>query len=52
MTILSNTQTGLARRILSSPPARVLVLGFVLLVMMGLNEDVMTSYAAEPVKSV
>ena len=47
-----NAQPGLARRILSSPPARVLVLGFVLLVMMGLNSDVMTSYAGEPVKSV
>jgi membrane protease YdiL (CAAX protease family) len=29
-----------------------LVLGFILLLMMGLNTDVMTSYAAEPVKSV
>ncbi len=47
-----NAQPGLARRILSSPPARVLVLGLVLLVMMGLNSDVMTSYAGEPVKSV
>jgi len=47
-----NAQSGLARRILSSPPARVLVLGFILLVMMGLNSDVMTSYAGEPVKSV
>ena len=41
---LSNMQPGFVRRILSSPPARVLVLGFVLLVMMGPNEDVMTSY--------
>ena len=37
---------------LRSPPARVLVLGFVLLLVMGLNFDVMTSYAAQPVKSV
>lgn len=42
----------LARRILASPPARVLVLGFVLLMMMSLNTDVMTSYAGNPVKSV
>jgi membrane protease YdiL (CAAX protease family) len=52
MTTLSNAQPGLARRILRSPPARVLVLGFILLLMMGLNTDVMTSYAAEPVKAV
>ncbi len=43
---------GLARRILSSPPASLLVLGFILLLMMGLNTDVMTSYADKPVKSV
>jgi uncharacterized protein len=52
MTIASKPQPGIARRILSSPPARVLVLGFILLVMMVLNSDVMTSYAGEPVKSV
>jgi hypothetical protein len=44
MTTLQNAHPGLARRILSSPPARVLVLGFILLMMMGLNTDVMTSY--------
>ena len=42
----------LTRRILRSPPARILVLGFLLLVVMGLNADVMTSYAAQPVKAV
>ena len=42
----------LARRILASPPARVLLLGFVLLMMMSLNSDVMTSYAGDPAKSV
>mgnify|MGYP000877178109 CR=1 FL=1 len=40
------------RRLLASPPARVLLLGFVMLVMMGLNGDVMTSYAAEPTSRV
>jgi membrane protease YdiL (CAAX protease family) len=40
------------RRVLASPPARVLLLGFLLLLMMGLNGDVMTSYAGEPIKSV
>jgi membrane protease YdiL (CAAX protease family) len=47
-----STPPGLARRILSSPPARVLMLGFILVVMMSLNSDVMTSYAAQPVKAV
>lgn len=52
MTTTSNPQSGILRRILRSPPARVLVLGFILLVMMGLNSDEMTSYAGEPLKSV
>lgn len=52
MTTLHNPPPGLARRILCSPPARVLVLGFVLLLMMGLNTDVMTSYANDPLKSI
>jgi uncharacterized protein len=52
MTTLSSTPPGLVRTILGSPPARILLLGFVLLLMMGLNSDVMTSYAAEPVKAV
>ena len=47
-----NAQHGLARRILSSPPARVLALGFILLLMMGLNTDVMVGFAGDPVKSV
>lgn len=48
----SNAQFGLAHRVFGSPPVRVLVLGFILLLMMNLNGDVMTSYAADPVKSV
>ncbi len=52
MTNLPNRPPNLARRVLGSPPARVLVLGFVLLLMMGLNGDVMTSYAGQPFKSV
>lgn len=39
-------------RFLRFPPTRVLLLGFVLLMMMGLNSDVMTSYAGDPVKTV
>jgi membrane protease YdiL (CAAX protease family) len=46
------TQPNLVQRILASPPARILLLGLVLLVMMGLNGDVMTSYAGEPIKAV
>jgi membrane protease YdiL (CAAX protease family) len=52
MTTTSNPQSSFVRCILRSPPARILVLGFILLVMMGLNGDAMTSYAGEPVKSV
>lgn len=40
------------RRILRSPPVSMLALGLILLVMMGLNEDVMTSYAGAPMKAV
>jgi membrane protease YdiL (CAAX protease family) len=43
---------GLACRILASPLARILVLGFILLMMMSLNTDVMTSYVGQPVKSI
>ncbi|MFN7780231.1 MAG: lysostaphin resistance A-like protein [Betaproteobacteria bacterium] len=48
----ANPQRRLAHRILGSPPARVLLLGFILVLMMSLNTDVMTSYAGEPVKAV
>jgi membrane protease YdiL (CAAX protease family) len=52
MTTPENTQRKLAHRILSSPPTRVLLLGFILVLFMTLNTDVMTSYAGEPVKAV
>jgi hypothetical protein len=52
MTTLTSPPPGTMRRIFASPPVRVLLLGFVMLVMMGLNSDVMTSYAAEPIKAV
>jgi membrane protease YdiL (CAAX protease family) len=51
MTTLSSAPLDFVRRILRSPPARVLVLGFILVMMMGLNTDVTTSYAAEPAKA-
>lgn len=52
MTAPSDMQPHLALRILAAPPARVLVLGGLLLVLMALNGDVMTSYSGEPVKAV
>lgn len=42
----------LLRLILASPPARLLVLGFLLVVLMALNGDVMLSYGKEPTKAV
>ena len=51
MTATSTPPPGRARRILASRPLRVLVLGFVMLVMLGLSSDVMQSYAAERVKA-
>jgi membrane protease YdiL (CAAX protease family) len=52
MTTPSNTPSALACRILASPPLRVALLGFILVLMMTLNTDAMTSYAKEPVKAV
>jgi membrane protease YdiL (CAAX protease family) len=52
MAPLPDSPTGRVRRVFASPPARVLLLGFVLLLMMGLNGDVMTSYASQPSKAV
>ena len=40
------------RRILRPPLARILVLGFILLMMMGLNTDILTSYVGDPSKSI
>lgn len=51
MSVSSSPAAGPVRRILASPPARVLLLGFILLVMMGLNGDVTDSHAAEPIKA-
>jgi membrane protease YdiL (CAAX protease family) len=52
MTTRCATVASLACRILALPPVRIVVLGFILLMMMGLNTDVMTSYAGDPIKSV
>jgi len=52
MTTPSSTRPGIVRRILRSPLVRIGLLGFLLLLMTGLNTDVITSYAGEPFKSV
>lgn len=41
---------GLLRRILKSPPARIVVLGFLLVYLMALNGDNALSYGSEPFK--
>lgn len=51
-TLPDTTRPGLLARVLSSPPARIPILGFVLVLMMALNTDVMTSYAASPRQEV
>ncbi len=45
------TSPTLARRILASPPARILLLGFILVMMIALNGDLLGSYGAEPIKA-
>lgn len=52
MTTPVYTQPSITQRILSSPPARVALLGFILVLMMTLNTDVMVSYAEQPLKAV
>jgi membrane protease YdiL (CAAX protease family) len=47
----TTTPPTLARRVLASPILRIPLLGFVILVMMGLNGDLMGSYGAEPIKA-
>jgi uncharacterized protein len=52
MTIPPSKPPGLLRRFLRSPLVRIGALGYLLLMMMGLNTDAMTSYAGDPFKSV
>lgn len=52
MTTAPSLRLPLPLRIITSPPLRILLLGGVLVLMMTLNTDVMTSYAGEPVKAV
>lgn len=48
---LSPSPPGLARRIFRSPPLRILILGFILVTMMTLNTDILTTYATNPGKA-
>lgn len=52
MSHTSHASLGPIQRVLASPPARVLMLGLLLVVLMALNGDVMISYAGEPLKAV
>jgi membrane protease YdiL (CAAX protease family) len=47
----TTTPPTLASRVLASPILRIPLLGFVLLLMMGLNGDLLVSYGAEPIKA-
>ena len=48
---LASSPPGLARRILRSPPLRILVLGFILVLMMTLTTDILTTFSPDPGKS-
>lgn len=52
MTAPSFKFTAFVCRIIGSPLGRILLLGYILLLMMSLNSDVMTSYGGQPVKSI
>lgn len=52
MSPLPPSAPGLLRRLLASPPARLLLLGFGLVMLMALNGDTMGTYAQEPRKAV
>jgi membrane protease YdiL (CAAX protease family) len=52
MTTEAPASPGLTRRILQSPPVRIIVLGFLLVYLMAMNGDVMLSYGSEPIKAL
>ena len=52
LTPLPQPPANLVRRILRSPLARILVLGFILLMMMGLNTDILVRFTDDPGKAV
>lgn len=52
MTTESPASPGLIRRILRSPPGRIIVLGFLMVYLMAMNGDSVTSYGSEPIKAL
>lgn len=52
MTTETPATPGLLRRVLQAPPARIIVLGFLLVYLMAMNGDDMTSYGSEPIKAL
>ena len=52
MTTEATESPGIIRRILRTPPARIIVLGAILVLLMGLNGDNMISYGSEPIKAL
>jgi membrane protease YdiL (CAAX protease family) len=48
---LASSPPGLARRIFRSPPLRIIILGFILVLMLTLTTDILTIYATNPGKS-
>lgn len=52
MMIPSQTPPSLVRKILSSPALGVVLLGFILVMMMGLNTDILTTYAGDPSRAI
>ncbi|HHQ6628400.1 TPA: CPBP family intramembrane glutamic endopeptidase [Serratia fonticola] len=47
-----NTLPKFVRHVFASPPGRILLLGFILLILMSLNSNLMTSYVGEPIKAL
>lgn len=52
MTTETPATPGLLRRVLQAPPARIIVLGFLLVYLMAMNGDSMLSYGSEPIKAL
>lgn len=52
MSTPSSTPSNFVGKILSSPVLCVLLLGFILVMMMGLNSDILTTYATDPNRAI
>lgn len=47
----SNKLSDFTLTVLSSPPIRIILIGFILIMMMTLNTDILNSYSKEPIKA-